>query len=257
MRRTLGLILAGACVLVGSVAGDAAAAVIRVPTDFSNIQPAIDAAANGDRIIVQEGIYFETIVINKNNLWIVADGKVQINPGGCGPAAVLIAGNGNRFQGFEVLQGAGIRIEGDSNSVVANHVHDNCGAGISLAAGARLNLIIANVSHDNSDNGFSVDGDAGKRNAFLHNVAFFNGDNGLVIMKDSSTAGNVTTRNASDGFVVLGNNTKVTAQNNVMLANGDGDFWDHDVEIDPDAKVNLPNLADQNVFRSLSSNIFD
>src|SRR5262245_8559689 len=258
MRRTIGLfLLLGACVLVGVVAHDAAAAVIRVPGDFFNLQDAIDAAVPGDRIIVDfSGNDYSPIVINKDNLWIIGDGRAFIDGCcDCDTTAVLITGKNNRFQGFDVDGGGnGVVIEGEKNVVVANIIHHHCDNGVLIRAGAKNNQVIANVAFQNDQNGFNVGEDAGKGNQLIQNVAFDN-RNGIVIRIDTTANGNITTGN-SDGFVVLGPGTKLKAQGNVMLVNGE-EFWDHDVEIDPDAKVNLPKLEDQNVFRSLASNVFE
>ncbi|NNF41984.1 MAG: hypothetical protein HKN62_02865 [Phycisphaerales bacterium] len=55
LRRARQSLLAG--VILGLAAGPAFSATILVPQDFTTIQEAVDAATNGDRIIVGNGVY--------------------------------------------------------------------------------------------------------------------------------------------------------------------------------------------------------
>src|SRR5210317_807845 len=46
-------------------AGEAAAATIRVPTDYSTIQKAIEFAGKGDKVQVSQGTYYENITLKE------------------------------------------------------------------------------------------------------------------------------------------------------------------------------------------------
>jgi hypothetical protein len=105
---------------------------------FISIQAAINAASDGDEIIVCPGNYAEQITISKNGLTVksfdgsAVDGTPDtvIEPGELTPAAVVISGNDNKFIGFyikDTTSGHGhahrsIFVQGDRNLVEKNLV---------------------------------------------------------------------------------------------------------------------------------------
>lgn len=60
-----GAITTGALVLTG-LSGTAAARKVSVPDEYSTIQAAVNAAASGDRVVVDGGTYREQVLINKD-----------------------------------------------------------------------------------------------------------------------------------------------------------------------------------------------
>jgi hypothetical protein len=105
---------------------------------YTSIQAAINAASDGDEIIVCPGTYAEQITISKNGLTVrsfdgsAVDGTPDtiIEPGELTPAAVVISGNGNKFIGFYIKDTTsghghahrGIFVQGDGNLVEKNLV---------------------------------------------------------------------------------------------------------------------------------------
>lgn len=92
-RRSLGrVLLAGGAVLGLGQEAVAAGVVRRVPQQHASIQGAVDAATAGDLILIEPGIYRESIVIRTAN--IVLRGRDR--------ARVIVEGAGGRGVGIDV-----------------------------------------------------------------------------------------------------------------------------------------------------------
>ena len=69
MRKTLGILLALALAVslgLASATPVLASTIRYVPSQYSTIQAAIDAASDGDTVMVAPGLYKESVVIDKS-----------------------------------------------------------------------------------------------------------------------------------------------------------------------------------------------
>lgn len=138
--------------------------------DFTTIQEAVTAAEPGSTILVCAGTYREWVVIEKNELRLLAQGKPgdvvldgQNVPGtNCTPASPLAS----QCAGFEVRNGHGNRIEG---FLVRRYWE----AGIWLRMGSSGNTIRKNVTTE-SPHHDGIQLQNSPRNLIEHNVAFAN-----------------------------------------------------------------------------------
>jgi YD repeat-containing protein len=123
-----------------SMSATAAAITIHVPADQPTIQAAIDAAQNGDTVLVSDGTYKENIDFHGKAIALLSHN---------GPAVTIIDGNNlntvvtfdtsealtSQLQGFTIRNGsasfgAGINILGASPTIVGNYfVSNNQGSG--------------------------------------------------------------------------------------------------------------------------------
>ena len=99
-----------------------------VPEEFASIQSAVDAAAAGDRILVNDGIYHESILVDKE---LIIE---SVN----GPQATTVSGNDHLYT-FDV-QSADVAIKG----IAIENLAANSKADIYFAPGADNGLVYNN-----------------------------------------------------------------------------------------------------------------
>jgi len=133
---------------------------------YTSIQAAINAASDGDEIIVCPGIYAEQITISKNGLTVrsfdgsAVDGTPDtvIAPGELTPAAVVIKGNDNKFIGFYIKDTTsghphahrGIFVQGDRNLVEKNLVEGRGNVTADIGILVRGGGVGDGIAEDNS-----------------------------------------------------------------------------------------------------------
>src|SRR5262245_7328211 len=114
-------------ILVVGIASTLKAGVISVPADYGTIQDAINAAAEGDTIVVSPGTYVEhinflgkAIVVQSTNL--LNPGATTIDAGGAGVAVKFETGEGagSTLAGFTLTNGnapagGGVRVGASAN----------------------------------------------------------------------------------------------------------------------------------------------
>ena len=134
------------------------AATRRVPQDYSKIQLAINAAANGDTVVISEGTYKENLVLNKKitlaGLYLfdkdtshisktIIDGSAPTNPdsgsviavGSSTDSTTVITGltitkgtgtkHANTFYGVSIVTGGGIDVNSGGATIKNNIIRGN------------------------------------------------------------------------------------------------------------------------------------
>ena len=129
------LVAASLALTVGVLAPDAAATDRKVPKDFATIQAALDAAVDGDRILVSRdkaGPYRENLVVSTPNL-LIQGKNVELNAGAAG-VGFQIAADGVVVTGFTIRNATGgaIVAVGDDIEISRVRIEGNQGNAIEL-----------------------------------------------------------------------------------------------------------------------------
>jgi parallel beta-helix repeat protein len=240
----------------------AAAATLNVPQDFQSIQAAIDAARNGDTVLVGPGTYVENIKFEGKAITVtsvqgptltVIDGNradsVAIFASGEGPASVLngfTLRNGRSSVGAPGFgEGGGLRIAFSSPTITGNVITGNAacdGAGVSISFGSPL--IQGNAVTDNTREGCSggtggggivVRGAGSARilaNAISNNIMVGAGGGGIALFAAGTPTiqSNVISGNSASGIfpcahgggISMVNASDVDIVNNVIVGNSAG-----------------------------------
>lgn len=202
----------------------AAADVLRVPGDFATIQGAIDAALDGDVVLVSPGEYAEAIDFRGKRIVVRGVEGPQatvINAQGTGrPAARFASGEGPEtiLEGFALSGGTGIPdIWGSVN-----------GAGVYIDDSSPLlrNLIIRDNEATQGAGAYLVASEARiEESTFVGNAAFIGA--GAYVLAGAPTFTSVTfedntARNAGGGIALQ--NTFARVENFILTGNRGGDF---------------------------------
>ncbi|MHC4942256.1 MAG: right-handed parallel beta-helix repeat-containing protein [Planctomycetota bacterium] len=209
------------CILLAAAALAHAGAMLRVPSeDYPTLGAAVEAAADGDRILVGPGIYEEQIVIHEKTLSLIATH---------GPRATIMDGGGKgcvlRFSG---VTGARLELEGFTITNGAGEVKAlgrKTGGGLLLTKGTvriQGNVIFGNNAFTGagiyvSSNGVIQDNVI----AFNHAMQSSGGvylDRGEIDFINNYVVANYAGSEAG-GFFIYAPNKEVRIDNNVFVEN--------------------------------------
>lgn len=150
--------------------------VLEVPSHYSTIHEAVEAASAGDIVQVAAGTYHENIVIDKDSLSIVGENRSTtiINgsvDNGANVAGVNITSRNVLLSGFTIMncsQSEGISINGRDAAIVENDiVGDSIGIGLHVAN----SRILRNNVHNNSQGVWAVNS---VDNCTIYSNSFYN-----------------------------------------------------------------------------------
>ncbi len=106
--------------VVLGIAAHAVAGEIAVPGDYPTIQAAVDAAAEGDVVVVGPGVYHESVFAVKSGVALRGRGATwDGGDGGEAAPCLVLQGEGNVVSGFRFTGGTDqVTLEGDGCSVL-------------------------------------------------------------------------------------------------------------------------------------------
>jgi nitrous oxidase accessory protein NosD len=253
MKRTIVAWAAFSVVVLGTLLGSVGVAfssTIHVPADQPTIQAGIEAAVNGDTVLVSGGDYFERINFHGKNITVKSTSgpKFTVIDGRHGGSVVTFESGETqnaRLEGFTVrngvsTDGGGILILGGASpSIVRNTISFNTatsGGGIYAIASAPLiqdNTIAGNTASGAGAGLFLENGAAGARiigNRVMGNTAQ-HGDGGGIMIR------------AFGGTLVLNNYIKSNRSEGVFPATHGGGLY---LQASSDRVVVIQNVVASN-----------
>jgi hypothetical protein len=228
--------------LVYAAATPLSAATLEVPGQYETIQAAINAADNGDTILVEPGVYSGTIVIKGKNVTLASRFHTTGNPdyilqtvidGQNNSEAIEVDSNND---GMNYVVGITIRNADDGIlassplSVLYSKITDTADA-IDFESGSFGSIVRGTVISNNDDD--AIDFDATSYGIVEHNILADNDDDGVEIRLPGEITNappsyiirnNVITGNGEDGIQVIAygggpSNRSVIVKGNLIADN--------------------------------------
>jgi parallel beta-helix repeat protein len=213
------LLLTGS--LLAAAAQEPSGRTLRVPADHPTIQSAIDAARSGDTVLVEPGVYRDSLKVAGKSLTLASRFLDRKDPKDV-DQTILDGGRSASSDGEEILRidrnadvtlmGFTIRhshhavtVRGKAR-VIRNRFHKN-GDALSFESGS--GVVRSNVFEDNSDDGIDMDGSS---DALIEeNVIRNNKDDGIEVRLHDHTGAplritirsNVISGNREDGLQLI------------------------------------------------------
>ena len=179
----------------------ASAAVLRVPGDFDRIQSAINAASQGDTVLVGEGIFNEYLVLQEGVCLMGVDRRTSIIWGRENRPVITGAADA-QIRNLTIKGGrTGILCENVVMTIEGNIISDNAETGIHALVS--LPVIRNNLVLRNKNTGIYLESVRGTRTLIEHNVCAENGYSGIM----------------------LAGTSEVLVQNNVFFVNRQFGIW--------------------------------
>lgn len=199
LRIAVGIMMLIMVALVGPASADTF--TVGKGRTYATIQSAIDAANTGDVILVDEGNYYENLVVKKNGISIMGKNKEKtVIDGKKTGSVVRIEGNNVIINEFTVQNSggsgkddAGISFYSANNNMVANMLIVNNIVGISIYSGSNNNLVSGNEIKSNSLNGILIFSSSDNK-IYNNNIQ----DNKIGIYADSARTNRIYSNNFID-----------------------------------------------------------
>ncbi len=105
MRFAIGVFLASFAAAIPT-----SAVIIHVPGNYSTIQAGVNAANNGDTVLVAPGTYIETVTIQNAAIHLLSSGGADvttISRSGSGAYSCLVVSTSSEISGFKISRGSG------------------------------------------------------------------------------------------------------------------------------------------------------
>jgi parallel beta-helix repeat protein len=200
--------------------GWAEATTRRVPQDYKSIQEAIDIAAVGDTVVVDDGRYAENLLIKKT-LGLRSMGGAEstvIEASDKGRPVVKVEGaRGASIDGFTITGSgvSGILLDNADNTGISNNRMVDNFNGIILSSSNR-NTLKKNVIDSNEQYGIYIERSDGNR--IEDNTVSSNGDKGiyLTFSNENVLIGNRSYLNRWDGLLLWTSNNNTIKKNKIL-----------------------------------------